>query len=257
MNRALQEKRTLVEMARRFGQEPAPRLLAEIAELEAEEQQRQQREVELRERITADLTEIFGKVTTNELVPTPPDAIAATPAANTITLTESQADQQLEINIETPRLQDAVADYLRRNVRESTIVNPEPVLAQPQKDLEREVRYLKEWVSRIAATGPGGGAAQIYNLDIPAKSVTADYTIGRKDYYIGVSSSVKTYITLPAVGSNVKEGRVVVIKDESGHAQLTPIAIVGNIDNDPNGAEIRINNGAVQLVYHNGGWRII
>jgi hypothetical protein len=49
----------------------------------------------------------------------------------------------------------------------------------------------------------------------------------------------------------------VVIKDESGHAQLTPIAIVGNIDNDPNGAEIRINNGAVQLVYHNNGWRII
>jgi hypothetical protein len=131
------------------------------------------------------------------------------------------------------------------------------VLAQPQKDLEREIKYLREWVSRIAATGPGGGAAEIYNLDIPARSVTTDYTIGRKDYYIGVSSTVKTYITLPSIGSNVKEGRVVVIKDESGHAQLTPIKIVGTVDNDVNGAEIRINNGAVQLVYHNGCWRII
>jgi hypothetical protein len=257
MNRALQEKRTLAEMARRFGQEPTPRLLAEIAELEDEEQQRQHREAELRERITADLTEIFGKVTPNELVQSSPPAAPTATVPDATVLTETPADPQLEINIETPRLQDAVADYLSRQVRESTVVNPEPVLAQPQKDLEREVRYLKEWVSRIAATGPGGGAAQIYNLDIPAKSVTGDYTIGRKDYYIGVSSTVKTYITLPAIGSNVKEGRVVVIKDESGHAQLTPIAIVGTIDNDPNGAEIRINNGAVQLVYHNNGWRII
>jgi hypothetical protein len=158
--------------------------------------------------------------------------------------------------VQTP-IAESIAHKVARVIAESGVVAPEPVLAQPQKDVLQEIKYLREWVSRIAATGPGGGAAQIYNLDIPAKSVTGDYTIGRKDYYIGVSSTVKTYITLPAIGSNVKEGRVVVIKDESGHAQLTPIAIVGNIDNDPNGAEIRINNGAVQLVYHNNGWRII
>jgi hypothetical protein len=139
---------------------------------------------------------------------------------------------------------------------EQGVVAPEPVLAQPQKDLERELRYLREWIGKIAATGPGGGAAQIYNLDMPTTTVTGDYVIKRKDYYIGVNSTVKTYITLPTAGVNLKNGRVVIIKDESGHAQLTPIAIVGTIDNDPNGAEIRINNGAVQLIYRDG-WRII
>ena len=50
MNRALQEKRTLVEMARRFGQEPSPGLLEELAVLERDEEQRLQREHALRER---------------------------------------------------------------------------------------------------------------------------------------------------------------------------------------------------------------
>jgi hypothetical protein len=248
MNRDLQEKRMLVELARKFGQEPPARLLEDIAILEQEEIEREQRNQHLRNRVAQDITEIFGAVTPNEyeLVESSPDIIP-----------EDTAAAELRPAAEHESLADAVSKYIKNNVRESTVVNPEPVLAQPQKDLEREIKYLREWVSRIAATGPGGGAAEIYNLDIPARSVTTDYTIGRKDYYIGVSSTVKTYITLPPIGSNVKEGRVVVIKDESGHAQLTPIKIVGTVDNDVNGAEIRINNGAVQLVYHNGCWRII
>lgn len=116
---------------------------------------------------------------------------------------------------------------------------------------------MEQAIGRIAATGPGGGAGEIYNLDMPTKQVTGDYTVGRKDYYVGVNANVKSYITLPTPGQNLKNGRVVVIKDESGHAQLTPIKIIGTIDNDPNGAEIRINNGALQLLYRDGSWRII
>lgn len=154
MNRALQEKRTLVEMARRFGQEPAPHLLAEIAELEVEEQQRQQRDAELRQRIAGDLNEIFAKAQTPELVQSVPEP--STPATGSMILTETQADQQLKITLPTSTV-DAVDEYLRRNVRESTVVNPEPVLAQPGRNLEAEVKRLEQWVSRIAATGPGSG----------------------------------------------------------------------------------------------------
>lgn len=123
--------------------------------------------------------------------------------------------------------------------------------------INKKIKFLEQWIGKIQNTGPGSGAAEIYNLDLPTKHVNGDYTIGRKDYYIGVNPSVKTYITLPTIGSNVKDGRVVIIKDESGHAQLTPIKIVGIVDNDPNGAELRINNGALQLIYSNGCWRII
>lgn len=240
----LQEKRALLALAQRFGQPPAPGLVEEIQRLEEEERCVNIREAEIRQRIAEDLQQIWGEQ--HELVQSSPEPEP-----------EPKQDTPAEPEPVSTSIAESIAHKVARVITESGVVAPEPVLAQPQKDVLQEIKYLREWISRIAATGPGGGAAQIYNLDIPAKSVTGDYTIGRKDYYIGVSSTVKTYITLPAVGSNVKEGRVVVVKDESGHAQLTPIAIVGNIDNDPNGAEIRINNGAVQLVYHNGGWRII
>ena len=78
--------------------------------------------------------------------------------------------------------------------------------------------------------------------------INLNYTQEEIGKYLGITQ--ESY-------SNIENGRVVVIKDESGHAQLTPIKIVGTIDNDPNGAEIRINNGAVQLLYSNGQWRII
>lgn len=241
----LQEKRALLALAQRFGQPPAPGLVEEIQRLEEEERCISIREAEIRQRIAEDLQQIWGEQ--HELVQSPSEPEP-----------ESKQDTPAEPEpVSTTTVAETIAHKVARVITESGVVAPEPVLAQPQKDLAQEIKYLREWISRIAATGPGGGAAQIYNLDIPAKSVTADYTIGRKDYYIGVSSTVKTYITLPAVGSNVKEGRVVVVKDESGHAQLTPIKIIGTIDNDVNGAEIRINNGAVQLVYHNGSWRII
>jgi hypothetical protein len=247
MMKRLQEIRSLVDLARKFGQEPAAELLQQLQQLEMSEQRRLDREAQIRERIAADITEMFAPV----MAPVIAD-IGSTSAITV--MTEALAEPLLEVQV-PPNSVDVVRDYIARNVKES-IVAPEPVLAQPQKDLEREIKYLREWVSRIAATGPGGGAAEIYNLDMPTTTVTGDYVIKRKDYYIGVSSAVKTYITLPTTGVNLKNGRVVIIKDESGHAQLTPIAIVGTIDNDPNGAEIRVNNGTVQLIYRDG-WRII
>lgn len=79
------------------------------------------------------------------------------------------------------------------------------------------------------------------------------YVVGDTDYYIGVNVNERSTIILP---SDPDSGRMVIIKDESGNAQLYPIKIDGNVDNDPGGAEIRINNGGVQLIYRNG-WRIV
>jgi hypothetical protein len=287
MNRKLQEKRTLVELARRFGQEPSPGLLEELALLERDEEQRLQREHALRERIATDLNNMFGKAEINELVQPSPEPAAATPAALPVTLTETPTDQQLEITAPTPRLQDAVADYIKRNVRESTVVNPEPVLAQPQRDLEREVKYLKEWVSRIAATGPGGGEVNFRYLDdIDRSSIatgkfltyepstrlftfetvpvgqtvnattavtTGSYTISTQDYYVGVNTSTSVTISMPV---STTSGRTIIIKDESGRCSKNKITIAGTIDNDTSGAILAIDNGALHLIYRQG-WRIV
>lgn len=79
------------------------------------------------------------------------------------------------------------------------------------------------------------------------------YIVLDSDYYIGVNNAYYTTITLPAAPAS---GRMLIVKDESGFAQLNPIKLSGNVDNDPGGAEIRINNGGVQLLYRNG-WRIV
>jgi len=246
MNRELQEKRTLVELARKFGQEPSPRLLEDIAILEQEEATREQRNQELRSRIAQDITEIFGAAAVNELVQPSPLPVTEDTA-------EPEPESDPEPAVEPERLTDAVSKYIKNSVRESTLVNPEPVLAQPQKDLEREIKYLREWVSRIAATGPGGGAGSQNTLDSETTFVTTNYAIKSKDYYVGVSSNTSITIVLP---SNTKNGRQLVIKDESSNAQNNPITVLGTVDNDAGGFVVQINNGAIQLIYRNG-WRII
>ena len=177
---------------------------------------------------------------------------ATDPELNTVKIPQS-------VELPTPEENKIGTKYaVDRYLKTASFQQPDPdTVSKDVDDIRAKIKFLEQAIGRIAATGPGSGAAEIYNLDMPTKTVTGDYTIGRKDYYIGVNHDVKTYITLPEIGSNVKNGRIVVIKDESGHAQLTPIKIVGTIDNDPNGAEIRINNGAVQLLYSNGQWRII
>ena len=230
----LHELQSLITLSQALGQEPDPAWGQEL-------QQLQEREAGIRARARA------AAQTLLEAAPEPAVTVVQPEPA-------PEPESMVEATPEPAATMQRVMDILR----ESTVVGPEPALvSQPTDALEKKVQNLERWISRIAATGPGGGAAQIYNLDIPVRAVTGNYTVGRKDYYIGVSSSVKTYITLPTMGSNLKDGRVIVIKDESGRAQLTPIAIVGTIDNDPNGAEIRVNNGALQLVWRNNGWRII
>jgi hypothetical protein len=116
---------------------------------------------------------------------------------------------------------------------------------------------LKSQIDRDMKTAmsSGGGAGSIVQLEMPVRTVTASTAIGRHDYYLGVNSTTSQItITLP-VGSGYP-GRTIVIKDETGNAQSIPIKISGIIDNNPDGVELRINNGSLTLIY-NRGWRII
>lgn len=213
---------------------------------------------EVKDNVKSDLSKLFEELAALEKQVTVLEeqhntvAEATDPELNTVKIPQS-------VELPTPEERSIGTKYdVDKYLKTASFQQPNPdTVSKDVDDIRAKIKFLEQAIGRIAATGPGSGAAEIYNLDMPTKTVTGDYTIGRKDYYIGVNHNVKTYITLPEVGSNVKNGRVVVIKDESGHAQLTPIKIVGTIDNDPNGAEIRINNGAVQLLYSNGQWRII
>lgn len=152
-----------------------------------------------------------------------------------------------------PAQPESAVDIVSKYIKESTVVAPEPVLAQPVSGLENKVKQLEAWISRIAATGPGGGAGDVLNLSFFAKTVTSNYTIGRKDYYVGVNATTSVTITLPA---SAKSGQSIIVKDESGHCSINPITLTGTIDNDTSGAILAIDNGGLHLIY-NTGWRII
>lgn len=112
-----------------------------------------------------------------------------------------------------------------------------------------EGRYLKwsQGAFRLDEINP-------YEIIHNTTEVTSNnYTVVDSDYYIGVNVAETSTIILP---TDPSAGRTIVIKDESGNAQLNPIHIDGTIDNDAGGATIKINNGAIQLLYRNG-WRII
>jgi hypothetical protein len=129
-----------------------------------------------------------------------------------------------------------------------------PLVFRREMDLlKKSVMDLHSFASRTSQMAGGGGAGSVEELDFRTILVTNSYTANNKDYYIGVNCSTACTITLP---NNKKNGRHLVVKDESGLCSINNITVVGSsIDNDTT-AVMGINNMALHFVYRNG-WRII
>ena len=118
----------------------------------------------------------------------------------------------------------------------------------------------------ITANGSIGAAGQVLSSNgtvtywantnvVNAKTVTSsNYTILNSDYYVGINRNGAVTVTLP---SSSTSGRNLIIKDESGNCVNNPITVSGNVDNDPSGFILKINNGGIHMLYNNGSWRII
>jgi hypothetical protein len=120
--------------------------------------------------------------------------------------------------------------------------------------INKKIKFLEQWIGKIQNAGPGSGAADVITLDHQTTLVTTPtYTVGRRDYYIGINYAGIVNITMPATAKN---GRYVIIKDESGRCSKFPIIVHGNVDNDPDGFILRIDNGGIQMIYRDG-WRIV
>lgn len=179
---------------------------------------------------------------------------------------KEQIDEPAVQEVEEPAKEDkpadivsVVANHITNEVkleeRADSYQQPDAELtSRSVNDIRKKIKFLEDWLSKISLTGPGGGAGDVINLDHPVKLVTNNYTITRKDYYIGVNAASSVTITLPdAIGF---PGRKVVIKDESGNCSSNPITVLGNVDNDPGGFILQMDNGGIQMIYREG-WRII
>lgn len=154
-------------------------------------------------------------------------------------------------------LAELAAEHITKEVKieEQSFQQPDPPLVNKEiRDVVNKIKQLEQWLGKISAHGPGGGAGDVINLDHPVKLVTGDYTITRRDYYVGVNAIGTANITLPS--SIGFPGRMVIIKDESGNCSNNPIVVSGTVDNDPGGFILQQDNGGIQMIYREG-WRIV
>lgn len=208
-----------------------------------------------------------------------------------IEVVEPIVEKQPESEID-PLIAKTVNSITKVAETTSLFVVPEVEKVPPKfKEIQNKLNYLEKWIYKISAEGPGSGSYWLNDLgDTDYESVknasnnqvlTFDSTIGKwvasniapseivnnttevtsntyivsdSDYYIGVNFPAPVTITIP---DSLNQGRIVIVKDESGNCYNNPITLAGKIDNDANGAIIQINNGAVQLLFRNGFWRII
>jgi hypothetical protein len=174
--------------------------------------------------------------------------------------------------------------------QENTNLFSQPDSKKPDpniKALQSKLKMLEDWVAKISMAGPGGGEVNFRYLDdVDSNSIGENkyltynqdnrnfyfdyvtsnnisnntrvvtsntYSLVSDDYYVGINYNGPTTIILQPTAQN---GKIIVIKDESGNCSINPITVTGNVDNDSGGFILKINNGAIQMIYRNG-WRII
>ena len=263
--KTLEEKKLLVKMARMLGQPVDQALIESIEREERLTKLLFKEEVKPEPEIVEEpvLEVIEEAVVLTEAEPPPPPAPAFVPPVTDVV--------QQTVNI----LNTAVT----ANANANTIVNRDFDI------LKRQIAEIMQKITTLSWGGGGTGIVRIFDADDFDRATVGEgkymkfqngwfvmdeinpfevvhnttlvtsntYVVTDTDYYIGVNVPEYTTIILPLVPDS---GRMLIVKDESGFAQLNPIKLDGNIDNDPDGAEIRINNGGVQLIYRNG-WRIV
>lgn len=191
--KSLQELRSLVSLARRFGQEPAAELLEQIDMLEKDEEKRILREQQIKGRIADDLNQIFqgvkiepGQTIPIKDIPGLSETIAKGLQEGVIEVSGSES-QPAAPGVPEAAQQPNIADQVAKVISEAGVVAPDPVLARPQKNLELEIKRLEKWISRIAATGAGSGEVNFRYLDDVERSSIDE------DKYLAYNATTKKF----------------------------------------------------------------
>ena len=266
--KSIKEKQLLVKWSKAMNEPMDPSLVEEVERYE----QLQKEIIEsVRHNSIKDLTEAsrVADDLVNKIIefPKPPtlDEVLDVLKEETDELVQPQTQQAVETSQPTstePATKTLAQRASEHITKENQLEERADSYQQPESsvdirsfnDVKKRIQFLQDWISKISLAGPGGGASDIINLDMPTTVVTGDYTVTRRDYYVGVNAASTVNITLP--GSIGFPGRKIVIKDESGNCSSNPITVLGNVDNDPGGFILQMDNGGIQMIYREG-WRII
>jgi hypothetical protein len=256
--KSIKEKQLLVNLAKSFGQEVDPFLLEEVKKHQEFENGIKE---SIRTNIFSDLNKALlelkeeaDRVSKENNFPLPPSLDDLESILDEETKPIEQEPVLIQVKEQT--ITDLVASAISSSVKNDSFKQPDPILVEPDiVSIQKKIKFLEQWLGKISAYGPGGGASDTSNFTSYTRLIdTPSYSVARKDFYMGVNYNGPVTINLPS--GYIEPGRNLIIKDESGNCKHNPITVSGNIDNDPDGFTLKINNGAIQLIYRNG-WRIV
>jgi hypothetical protein len=279
--KSIKEKELLVNFAKSLGQDVDPTLVEEVEQINSI---RTRVKNSVQENVLSDLFKALAELPKQEPVlettvlveeeyyPKPPslddlmqlleeevkdELVQTHPTEESPVVTEEKLPDSSPDGIEEPR-EETLADKAAKLISEapkSSYQQPDPIIVPSDIDAIRgKLKFLEQWLSKVSLAGPGGGAGSVAKLDHETKLVSSDtYSVTTKDYYIGINYAGPVTITLPTI---INDGKMYIIKDESGHCSSNPITVLGNVDNDPGGFILAQDNGGIQLIYRNG-WRIV
>lgn len=273
--KSIKEKQLLVNLAKSFGQQADPLI---IKELEEHKKFEDNIKGSIRNNILTDLNnallelkEQADEISIKNNFPLPPslEELENLITEETDVLVQKQAEKISEpsrkdiaeensntsAGEQTRTITDLVSHAISKSVKKESFDQPDPLLVDADIGaIQRKIKFLEQWLGKISAHGPGGGAGSVARLDHETKLINVPtYNITSKDFYLGVNYNGNVSITLPSVTNN---GRMYIIKDESGNCSINPITVFGNVDNDPGGFILQQDNGGIQMIYRNG-WRIV
>ena len=271
----LKEKELLVNFARSMGQDVDPVILEEVEQINII---KNRVKTSVQENALADLFKAIKDIPKEEPVlvreeiyyPPPPslddlmqlleekettDELVQTPPLEEKSPEEIISDTPVAAEpIREPTLAERTAKFISEAPKDS-YQQPDPLVVPSDMDAIRgKLKFLEQWISKVSMVGSGGGAGSVAKLDHETKLITTNtYSVTTKDFYVGINYAGSVTITLPTIVNN---GKMYIIKDESGHCSINPITVVGTVDNDNGGFILAQDNGGIQLIYRNG-WRIV
>lgn len=220
----LKEKRMLESLGARFGIDLTEEVVKEVP---ATLLQQPEPEIEFEpEPVIIELA--VEEVFTESVIPPLPQLPVNTIVSKSVEMISKATDTQAAV--------DKIEDPLRKEI----------------DAMKKSIADFHRFAARQSQMG-GGGAGDVISLDHQTITVYGNHTVGRHDYYVGVGVTPAT-ITLP---DTAKDGRYVIIKDEVGNCSTNPITVLGKVDNDVGGFILAQDNGGIQMIFNNGGWRIV
>jgi hypothetical protein len=179
----LDEKLALLRLSEGLGLEPNPKLLEDIRYLQEQQQRDLKRQAELEARTRAASQALFESkpliITRLTNPESNPEVVASVPVLEG---EETQAQRLID------EYKPSNVDLVAKNLTETVVSQGEPGLVpQPADPLTKKVELLEKWISRIAATGPGGGEVNFRWLD------DVDRSSINEDWYLTYNPTTKKF----------------------------------------------------------------